>query len=376
MKRHFSRRNRASSRRGQKDRQTLISYGVGALVVLAAILVLLAQTKEQKEQPQEPGFTPEQTAASIFVPQSPSPTPAPTPTPRRLFPQTEQEPDYSFIWFTDTQHYSKNYPETFYAMTEWIKDNIKTYNIKYVFFTGDFISTYNDEAQWAVADKAVKTLDGEIDYFAIAGNHDVHTSDPNFATYLDYFGKARFKKNKNVVNWLADGVGRADAIEIGGTKYLFIGFGYSAEAKGIPWMNEQLKKYSDHNAILLLHDYMTTDGLLSSTGKKVYEQVVVPNPNVFMVLCGHRYNCILLTTEIDDVGDKMSYRPVYNIMMNYQSFENGGDGYLTLIQVYQNDGIITMDTYSPTLNQWYRVDPARSINKEHLVLPVSIFQND
>ncbi|MDR1620098.1 MAG: metallophosphoesterase [Clostridiales bacterium] len=286
---------------------------------------------------------------------------------------TSGEADYAFYWFTDTQHYTDEYPETLRAMADWMHDNAERYNVKYTFFTGDAVHENNDE-QWLRVDAAMQKIRRAVPLFALAGNHDVGTGNPNYTNFKAYLGPDAFKDDPYIQGWYNSGGGRCDTFEVDGTKYLFIGLGWKqGTSAGINWANKMLKKYNDHHAIFMTHDYLDSEGLLSDTGQKLYEQIVKPNSNVFMVLCGHRYNSIMLTTDINDTGDRSNYRTVYNIMMNYQALEDGGGGFLTLIRVYKRDKLITFDTYSPTLDQWYYYDPARNINKEKLTLPVTIF---
>lgn len=302
--------------------------------------------------------TPESTAQA-----EPSPSPAPTPEPT---------PDYSFFWFTDTQYYSAKYPESLMRMTEWMAENAAEYNAKYAFFTGDFVDDSGSGEQWRILSDAVAVLEKELDIFAIAGNHDVG-SKVNYDNYLKYYGAKHFEENGNVTAWYKGGIGRCDIVEIGGTRYMFLGVGYGKEASAVSWLNEQLAANPDCSAILFFHDYLTTEGLLSETGKLLYNKVVKKNSNVFMVLCGHRYNCAMLTADIDDDGDKLKDRTVYQIMLNYQYFEEGGRGYLAIISVYRDLGQIRIDTYSPIYDDWYYFDPDMEFAKERLVLPVRIF---
>lgn len=314
----------------------------------------------------EPILLPTPESDPVLMPPTPPPVLLSTPAPGDLGP-----PDYSFYWFSDTQHYSEKYPETFHAMTEWMRDNAALYNVKYAFFTGDFVDS-NTDSQWTVADAAMKKLEEVVPVFAIAGNHDVGTSAVNYANFKKFFGPDRYAENTHIQAWFDGGRGRCDTIEIEGTKYLFAGLGWGGGSSGISWLNTQLAKYPDHKAILFFHDYMNSEGLLSSDGEKLYEKVVKTNKNVFMVLCGHRYNCTLMTTDIHDNGARESYRRVYNILMNYQAFgQEGGDGYLTLIRVYRRQGLMAFDTYSPVKNSWYFFDPVQNINREHFVLPVN-----
>lgn len=285
------------------------------------------------------------------------------------------KPDYSFYWFTDTQYYSATYPDTFHGMTEWMRDNIETYNVKYVFHTGDVVNRRGNETQLAVADAAMRTIESELPVFVIAGNHDVGTDTQKYSAFTDHFGKDRYGDNPYTVGWYQDGVGRCDVMTIGDTKYVFLGlsFGAHQDEDAIKWLNKRLKEYRDHHAILFFHDYMQSDGLLSATGRMLYEEVVEPNTNVFMVLCGHRYNSTVLVADVKD-DDWDNRRTVYQILMNFQNIDEGGQGYLALIRVYEAEKRIAFDTYSPVLGEWHQSDTERTFKKDGFSLPVDIFE--
>lgn len=313
------------------------------------------------------------------------PVPIPSPTEPLLIEAAEpvseplqaaEEPqaDYTFIWMSDTQHYSESVPHIFYSMTNWIADNAEKLNIKYVFHTGDLVQHNTKPQEWDVADFAFKALDDKVPFIIAPGNHDVGGSDSNYEYYLERFGPDRFKRISKHGGFYKGGKGSYDAVTIDGTDYIFMAIGWGCvNSSGIEWMNGVLEQYSDHHAILLVHDYITTEGLLSDAGKALYEKVVKPNPNVFLVLCGHRYNSSLIICDIDEDGDNRSDRTVYQKLGNYQAFENGGNGYLNIISVNMRESTFKIEAYSPYLDDYYYFDPETHINKDSVVLPVDIF---
>src|SRR5699024_5389302 len=44
--------------------------------------------------------------------------------------------DFTFIWMTDTQYYSKSYPHIYKSQVDWIVEKQEELNIQYVFHTG------------------------------------------------------------------------------------------------------------------------------------------------------------------------------------------------------------------------------------------------
>ena len=84
---------------------------------------------------------------------SPAPA-APSPAPSTPAPIQEPESRYTIAWMSDTQHYSNRFPDTFYAMTAYLRDSEKELNLKYVAHTGDLINNYGSERQWENAVRA------------------------------------------------------------------------------------------------------------------------------------------------------------------------------------------------------------------------------
>jgi len=107
---------------------------------------------------------PEDVPVSTPVP-TPTPSPSPTPDPA-MAPVT-------YAWISDTQGYASSFPDTFYAMTQWIVDHKAEWNIQYVLHTGDVVNDMRREKEWNVATRAMDVFVGELPVFAIAGNHDI-----------------------------------------------------------------------------------------------------------------------------------------------------------------------------------------------------------
>ena len=86
------------------------------------------------------------------------------------------------------------------------------------------------------------------------------------------------------------------------------------ETNARQWMNKVLQRYSDHVAILLFHGYIAEDGRYTVVGKNMFENVVKPNPNVRLVLCGHVCGTGHRAEDIDDTGDGVPDGSVENFV--------------------------------------------------------------
>ena len=51
----------------------------------------------------------------------------------------------SVVLLPDMQYYALEYPETFMAQTEWIKEHVKVDNIRFVIHLGDIVETNTEE---------------------------------------------------------------------------------------------------------------------------------------------------------------------------------------------------------------------------------------
>src|SRR5207237_576054 len=85
------------------------------------------------------------------------------------------------------------------------------------------------------------------------------------------------------------------------------------------------------------------DGL---SAEAVWQQIVKPNCNVFMVVNGH-YPGEGRRTDLNDCG-----KPVHQVLMDYQSRANGGDGWLRYFRFKPSQNKISAFTYSVTRNEF------------------------
>ncbi|UJL45837.1 lamin tail domain-containing protein [Virgibacillus sp. NKC19-16] len=276
-----------------------------------------------------------------------------------------QGENFSMVWMTDTQYYSESYPHIYGQQVEWIEETREALNIEYVFHTGDLVNVYDDFDQWEVADNAMKVLDdAEIPYGVLAGNHDVHNKDHNYENYSEYFGEERFEGRSYYGGSYEDNRGHYDLISVNGNDFIMVYMGWGVDDEGIAWMNEVLAEHPNRKAVLNVHEYLLATGNRSPIGDELFEKVVVPNENVFMVLSGHYHNSQTLIDDIDDDGDGSSDRTVYQLLADYQGGPEGGQGFMRLFHFNMLTDQIEVQTYSPYLDQYNYYDPAEFPGKD------------
>lgn len=263
--------------------------------------------------------------------------------------------DYTFVWMTDTQVYSESYPEIYAAMTRWIVDHAESQNIRFVFHTGDLVNQ-NVPVQWKKADAAMHTLDGCVPYSVLAGNHDLSGAAMDYTSFLSYFGSQRFSDATDLL-WFENGQARGQILDTGTRQLLVLALGFSPSQEMVEWADQVLSDYAALPAILTTHDYLNTDGTRSETGERLFQALVEKHSNVHMVLCGHNHDAAKNISEMDDNQDGITDRVVYQLLADYQETPNGGNGYMRLLTVREDQKMMYVQTYSPYLDDYDYFSP-------------------
>ncbi|QDU79299.1 hypothetical protein Pla110_10070 [Polystyrenella longa] len=273
----------------------------------------------------------------------------------------ETDESFSIVLLPDTQNYSEKFPDTYTQQTVWIRQNKETENIKFVIHLGDVVQTAAVEEQWVNAHKSMRLLDGILPYSMVPGNHDQVNEGGgptrNTTLYNKYFGPDRFEleswyggnfEDKNDNNYVF--------FEAAGIKFMVISLEFCPRNEVLRWAGNVAKKHPDHQVIMATHSYLRSDGrdtgnvksygLSGNTGEELWEKFVSKHPNVFMVVCGHigaSYN----QTSTNEAG-----KPVHEILVDYQNLENGGDGWLRVLEFTPSENKVRAKTYSPVVNDF------------------------
>ncbi len=288
-------------------------------------------------------------------------------------PVTQDEYDFSFVWMSDTQYYSESYPEIYEGNVNWIVDNQDEMNIKYVIHTGDIVDDADQAYQWTEANKSMKVLeDANMPYGVLAGNHDVSHQTGDYSYYWKHYGEDRFKDEPHYGGSYQNNRGHYDLISAGGVDFIIVYMGWNIGDDEIQWVNDAVAAYPDRKAILAFHEYMLVSNNRAPIADKIYERVVVPNPNVIATLSGHYHDAETLVDEIDDNGDGTPDRKVYQMLADYQGAEMGGLGYIRLMQFDLKNNQIHMKTYSPYLDDYNYYDPTEYPGKDEFDMDLDL----
>ena len=280
------------------------------------------------------------------------------------------------LWFTvvalpDTQSYAAQQLQGCYDQTQWIADHAASDHIALVSQVGDLV---NDgalyESQWVWMDGAMDILDGtSIPYSVLTGNRDFDVRDShatiNRFLGLDAggnmdpaladksFGPSRYAGKDWFVGASADGRNYAQTFTADGQEYLHIALEWLPRAASVAWAQQQIDAHPELPVILSTHHYLdagrsdhaTAFGTDAYSGEQLFQTLVYPNPQIFMVLCGH-------DTEWHQVSTDEAGLEVFEMMNDYSSYPHGGDGWMQLVTLDPDLNRIDVRTYSPSLDQF------------------------
>ena len=252
-------------------------------------------------------------------------------------------PDFTLVTIPDTQHYVDNtsFPATFTAQTNWIVANRVPLNIAFVSHLGDVTQDIDQfEVEWQRANTSMSVLDAStIPHGMSPGNHDETAAGvANF--YDQYFPVSRFQGYPWYIGYLGqeadDPVNRLnknnyELFSAGGLDFLVIHVEFDWPDYAVTWADKIIKRYPNRRVILSSHLFLDTSNARptsaqfrsnGTSAEAVWQQIIKPNCNVFMVVNGH-YPGEGRRTDLNNCG-----QPVHQVLMDYQSRANGGDGWL------------------------------------------------
>lgn len=317
----------------------------------------------------------------------------------------------------------KSYPMNQYEIAnrqmEWIVKNSEKFggDISFSLMVGDIINNHHwYRCEWEYADKAFSILDNQIPYLYVMGNHDFDNKFLSFENkynvggnrlFLKYFGpNSKHYKNRDFTGgFYKNGTSSWQILNGGGIDFLVIGLEFEPNNDVLEWANNLIQEKSNYPVILVTHSYLSIFNELQddlkkisekrkksdeekkiikknrkikgnadytnlsnhakntgfNSGKDIFEKLVKPNKNIFLVLCGHSF----------DGADGENFRidfnedgfPVYAFMSNFQGRKDlykslgfsgtpkvCGDGWLRLMTFDIKEKTLQIKTYSTEFN--------------------------
>ena len=266
--------------------------------------------------------------------------------------------DFTMIVLPDTQKYTcgtpcSSNPAIFNAQTQWIVNNKNALNIVYVAQEGDIVENATTAIQWDRADDAMSLLEDPvttslpdgIPYGVLRGNHD---QDSTLNYYNQHFGVSRFS-GRSYYGGSSNGTDNNNNYTLfsaSGMDFIVMNLEYNPSANVRNWANALLGTYSTRRAIVVSHYIINVGnpGTFSSAGQAIYD-ALKGNSNLFLMLCGHMHG-------EGRRADVYNGNTVNTLLADYQSYANGGDGFLRILRFSPSKNEIAVETYSPWLDQY------------------------
>ena len=289
----------------------------------------------------------------------------------------------TIVVIPDTQNYSSSDSNNavFTAITEWIVDNRDSEGIRLVVHEGDIVNDADDHEEWVRAKASLSVLDGHVPYALTTGNHD--HGDTN-AEHRGTLFNNYFAVGDNPLNDPAAGgvlVAQHDpsrlenaayTFEAGGRRMLVLALEWGPRDEVVAWADALMLDYPDHVAILVTHAYMYYDetrydwdtygggqswnphsyGTASdpggtNDGQELWDKLVGQHDGFAMTFNGHV------------LGDQVAYlasegsagQPVHQMLFNAQLEDQGGDGWIRLVEFDEDGTTVHVRTYSPYRDQ-------------------------
>jgi autotransporter-associated beta strand protein len=262
------------------------------------------------------------------------------------------EASSEIIVLGDTQYYLyKPPPNTLDAQNNWIVQNLYAENISFVTQVGDITDWGPSLAFMQSADEGMKILDGAgpygvVPYSVTAGNHDLAGA-TGATNFVKYFGQSRYTNYSWFGGASGDQLNNYQVFSMNGTEYLHLNLRFDPDLAALAWAQGVLNAHPNIPTIVSTHEYMGHYFSGRNTeGDFLWNNLISPNSQVFMVLCGHD------SPEQHQVSTNLAGNKVIEIQADFQELPNGGDGWLQKLIFDPDAGQIRVKTYSPTLNAY------------------------
>jgi hypothetical protein len=282
-----------------------------------------------------------------------------------LYSAVHADENFTFAVIPDTQYYIRDpaLSGLFTEQTEWIAAQIEQQgnprNIQFVSHVGDIVNNGSDLEEWLRANESMSVLDGVVKYSVLPGNHDYaqrSVKESGTENYLATFGPWRFATETWYGGADPSGNNSYQRFSAGGYEFIHLALEYkptenlpARDPSPIEWAQSVIDAFPNTPMILSTHDYVQDlPPGHSHSGVPLWEELVRRNDQIFLVLNGHShgYKGLYHSVSLNDAG-----RDVIEVLQDFQGYENGGNGWLRLIEFNIQQNRLEFETYSPVLDQ-------------------------
>jgi hypothetical protein len=280
-------------------------------------------------------------------------------------------PPWTMIVLPDTQGYTYQYPDVWYAQTRWIADHAAELDVRLIAHVGD-VTEWNTGPEWQTARRGFDDLDGVAPLMIVPGNHDYDVTRPRVSgltgmwpvgplSVAPTFG-GLFEPDRTDNSF--------QLLELDGDPWLVLGLEWGPRDEVLDWAAGVLDAHPHHHVVVVTHafvykdnrrydwatfgaaqlynphSYVGTAWPQVNDGEEIWQKLIAPRDNVDLVVCGH--------VPDEGVGRLTSLttggHPVHQVLADFQSGPMGGDGYLRIMTFHVDR--IDVRTYSPYLDRY------------------------
>ena len=306
--------------------------------------------------------------------------------------------NFSVIALPDTQNYTSQTSPTdlFTRQTQWILDNKETENIKFVTHLGDIVNSPGSSSQWTRATNAMNLLNAQLPYGTCPGNHDLASGDTNYLqrfgpnpTHVSSMGRWTDPGGSQTYDWYRGasprGYSSYQVVTVNGRDYMFLHMDMDAPDQDLAWASGVLTAHPKVLTMITTHNYLAETGgsgiYGSGTGQRgyvaqanigtwgdrpdtnrpldVFNAIVKPFNQVYMVLCGHNFGTYNLV-KTNNFG-----KNVHEVLVDYQTLPNGGNAFLRIMQFRPGQNQIYNTSYSPSLGRF--ISPTNNLDHQGML---------
>lgn len=327
--------------------------------------------------------------------------------PRTLAPTTKSEPHppqagtTTIAVLPDTQYYTSCSERHFLEQSNWIAGQVEKRNIVATIHLGD-LTEHNIPTEWDYVRNALTPLFDKVPLILATGNHDYGpggNAEKRTTLFADYFGAPTPKTVPTVAQVMKPGTveNAYYRLRLPGVTLGVLVLEWSPTNAAVDWAKRAVAAYPYDRKIFITHAYLYHDGTRydfakkgdeqpwnplsygtakidpalpysksnanaegSHDGEMLWQELLADMSGLFLTINGHVLgDGAGVLTSAGHRGDK-----VHQMLTNYQMLDEGGLGYLRLIEIAPDGATMQMKTYSPSLETF-----AMGAD-QHFVLPI------
>jgi hypothetical protein len=292
----------------------------------------------------------------------------------------------TLVVLPDTQYYADCESRHFADQTAWTSRELEKRNVKALLTLGD-LTDKNSEREWGYVHRSLASVENSVPVVLVSGNHDV--GDRGTANRRTASLAQHFPAPPGAAKQALAGTARPGDIENAYYRITLprvtlgvLALEWSPRSSVIAWANRVLEKHAKDRVIVLTHAYLYDDGsrydwwkkgsdqewnpLAYETAKRdkeksttttnlhpdgahdgemLWNELVKKHAGVFLVMSGHVLG--KGAASLVSRGDRGN--TVLQVLANYQMLEEGGLGYLRLVELLPDGRTLRQKTFSPTL---------------------------